>query len=138
MIYSFGKGSMRHYSTLSYNLQWVFRETLALGLMDFSIICGHRGERDQNVAYRAEPQKSKVRWPNSKHNKIPSEAGDCVPYINGKSSWNKLHCCVLAGIMLATAKKLGINMRWGGNWDVDGEPITDQKFDDLVHFEEVT
>lgn len=36
--------------------------------------------------------------------------------------------------VLATVK-LGIDIRWGGNWDMDGEPVTDQNFQDLVHFE---
>jgi hypothetical protein len=30
---------------------------------------------------------------------------------------------------------VGVMIRWGGNWDMDGEPITDQDFQDLVHFE---
>jgi peptidoglycan L-alanyl-D-glutamate endopeptidase CwlK len=30
---------------------------------------------------------------------------------------------------------LGVKLRWGGNWDRDGEPVTDQDFQDLVHFE---
>jgi len=34
-------------------------------------------------------------------------------------------------------KMLEVDLRWGGNWDMDGEPITDQDFQDLVHFEEV-
>ena len=76
-----------------------------------------------------------MKWPDGKHNKMPSEAVDVVPYINGKASWDKLHCCVLAGIVLACAVRLGESVRWGGNWDMDGEPITDQDFQDLVHFE---
>ena len=135
MQYYFGMQSRLKRIQLSYNLRWVSREALALGLMDFAVICTHRNKQDQNLAFYAD--KSKVKWPNGKHNSLPAKAMDCVPYINGKASWNKLHCCVLAGIMLAVAKKLGIPLRWGGNWDMDGEPITDQDFQDLVHFEEV-
>ena len=102
--------------------------------MDFAVTCSFRGEIEQNALY---PEKTKVQWPNSKHNKWPAEAMDLVPYVGGKISWNKFHCCVLAGIVLATAKNLGIKLRWGGNWDMDDEPITDQDFQDLVHFEEV-
>ena len=58
-----------------------------------------------------------------------------VPVINGKLSWEKEHCLVLAGMVLAIGKTLGHSIRWGGNWDMDGEPITDQDFQDLVHFE---
>jgi hypothetical protein len=63
---------------------------------------------------------------------------DLVPIINGKASWNKLHCCILAGMVQAAAIEItGKKLRWGGNWDMDHEPITDQDFQDLVHFEEV-
>jgi peptidoglycan LD-endopeptidase CwlK len=135
MNFTFGKSSTRRYHTLTHNMQWVMRESLAIGLMDFSIAFGYRGEQEQNEAY--ENGKSTKRWPYSKHNKMPSKAVDIYPYVNGKVSYNKLHCCVLAGIVLTTAAKLGIKIRWGGNWNQDGEPITDQEFNDLGHFEEV-
>jgi peptidoglycan L-alanyl-D-glutamate endopeptidase CwlK len=36
--------------------------------------------------------------------------------------------------MLQTAKLKGILLRWGGDWNMDGR-TTDNKFDDLGHFE---
>lgn len=45
---------------------------------DITVLCGHRGEAEQNAAYAA--GNSKLKWPNSKHNKTPSEAVDIVPY----------------------------------------------------------
>lgn len=50
----------------------------AIKSFDFSVVCGHRGEKEQNEAYAA--GNSKLKWPNSKHNKVPSEAVDIVPY----------------------------------------------------------
>lgn len=131
--YKFGKASMDRYLTIHKDLQKVAFQSLKLGLMDFAIVCGFRSAADQDKAY--DNGKSKVKWPNSKHNPCPSRAMDLAPYINGKLSWNWYHCSVLAGIVLATAKHLGIELRWGGNWDRDGEPITDQDFQDLCHFE---
>jgi len=122
-------------SMLTYDMQWILREALAYGVIDFSVICTYRNKADQEKAYSE--KKSKVRWPDSKHNKWPAQAADCVPYVNGKISWNKLHCCVLAGVILAAAARLGKNIRWGGDWDQDGVPITDQDFQDLVHYEEM-
>ena len=133
MKYNFGKASMPKYNTLHPDLQVVANDALATEIMDFSIIEGHRGKAEQNRYY--DLGKSKVKFPDGKHNKIPSEAMDAAPYINGKISWNKSHCCVLAGIILACAAQQGIKLRWGGNWDMDGEPITDQDFQDLVHYE---
>ena len=38
------------------------------------------------------------------------------------------------GYVLATAEKLGLKVRWGGDWDGDRE-TKDQTVNDLVHFE---
>lgn len=133
MKYKFGTRSLDKLYDVNYGLQSIMQAAINTGIMDFSITEGHRGKAEQNRYYKY--GKSKVQWPKGKHNKIPSEAVDVVPFINGKASWNKLHCCVLAGVVLACASKLGISVRWGGNWDMDGEPITDQDFQDLVHFE---
>jgi len=134
MKYQFGAKSKQTLATCHLDLQWIMREALATGLIDFSITEGHRSKDRQNNLY---PKKSKVKWPNSKHNKTPSDAVDAVPYINGKASYKYEHCIFLAGIVLACAKKIGFNLRWGGNWDMDGEPVTDQDFQDLVHFERI-
>ena len=36
--------------------------------------------------------------------------------------------------VMAKAKELNIKIIWGGDWDSDGD-YTDQRFNDLVHFE---
>lgn len=64
-----------------------------------------------------------------------SNAVDIAPYVDGHISWNEYHCCYVAGIVMAIAKLKGIKIRWGGNWDMDSEPVTDQDFQDLVHYE---
>lgn len=135
MNFYFSQKSISKLHGLTYKLQEVARETLRLGIMDFSIVCGFRGEAEQNEFFKK--GKSKVQWPDSRHNRWKAEAMDLVPWVAGRSSYNKQHCCVLAGLVLAMAKLKRINLRWGGNWDMDSEPITDQDFQDLVHFEEV-
>jgi hypothetical protein len=42
---------------------------------------------------------------------------------------------LFAGYVLATADRLNVPLRWGGNWDGDDFDLFDQKFNDLVHFE---
>jgi peptidoglycan L-alanyl-D-glutamate endopeptidase CwlK len=133
MKFKFGKTSQGKLYTVHPNLEIIMEEALDTGIMDFSIIEGHRAKGQQNRYY--DLGKSKVKWPDGKHNKIPSDAVDAAPWINKRISWNKFHCCVLAGIILACAAKRGIKLRWGGNWDMDSEPITDQDFQDLVHYE---
>lgn len=131
--FCFGKASLNRLDTVDKYLSLVMNAALNTEVMDISIVEGHREKEKQNEYFKA--GKSKVEWPKGKHNKIPSCAVDAAPWVNGKISWNKLHCCVLAGVILACAAELGIKIRWGGNWDMDSEPITDQDFQDLVHFE---
>jgi len=135
MIFKWGKTSLRNYEQLSPGLKRVATRVQGYGILDFSIIEAYRTRGEQNRYY--DLGKTKVRWPHSKHNHLPSVAMDCAPYVAGKISWFKLHCCILAGLILAAAKEEGVKLRWGGNWDMDDEPITDQDFQDLVHFEEV-
>ncbi|GAG12827.1 unnamed protein product [marine sediment metagenome] len=135
MKFKFGRKSTKNYESLNSNLQRVAVRALSYGIMDFSLDCTHRNKGEQNRFYQI--GRSKVMWPDSKHNALPAEAMDCVPYVGGKSSWNKLYCCVLAGLILAAAKEEGVKVRWGGDWGMNGEPITDQDFNDLAHYEEV-
>lgn len=133
MKYSYGKKSLLTLRGADSGLQRVFHTALNLGLIDISILEGHRPEEEQNRLFKG--GKSKVQYPNSKHNKTPSEALDAAPYVGGKASFDYRHCIYLAGIICAVGTWLGIKIRWGGNWDMDGEPLTDQGFQDLVHYE---
>jgi len=135
MRYRFSTNSKIKLNSCHFDLQVIINEALAYGIMDISVIEGHRNKEKQDRYFSL--GQSKVKWPNSKHNKTQSDAVDVAPFVNGKISWNRLHCCVLAGIILASAERQGAKIRWGGNWDMDGEPITDQAFQDLVHFERV-
>lgn len=94
------------------------------------VICGHRGEAEQNAAFEA--KKTKVRWPNSKHNFMPSKAVDLAPT---PLDWNnKAAFVALATLMINEAKKQDVLIRWGGDWDLDGD-WKDEKFLDMPHFE---
>ena len=101
---------------------WVEIINKSIDLVDFEVICGHRNEKDQNQAY--EDGKSKLKYPNSKHNIIPSLAVDLAPR---PIDWsNKEAFCHLAGIITATAHSLGYTVKWGGDWHT---------FKDYPHFE---
>lgn len=131
--YKLGKHSLERLSTCSITMQGIVKKAITLTGMDFGVLEGHRGEKRQNMLF--DNGRSKLRWPDGKHNKKPSDAADIAPMVNGRVSWHIGHCCLIAGAMFAAASILGVEIRWGGNWDMDGEPITDQKFQDLVHFE---
>jgi peptidoglycan L-alanyl-D-glutamate endopeptidase CwlK len=131
--YKFGPSSLAKLETCDPRLQLVMKAVLAQGIMDMSVTEGHRDQKTQD-RYFAE-KKSRVKFPNGKHNSYPSMAVDVAPYVGGFVSYDTRHCCHLAGLILGIAASLGVKLRWGGNWDMDGEPITDQDFQDLVHYE---
>lgn len=132
----YGRDSLDRLYTCDPDIQKVFFRVVEI--IDNTIIEGHRGEKKQNEYYNVRPQKSKVPWPEGKHNSIPSNAVDAAPYYHGKISWDQRHCLFFAGIVIGVAEMMGIKLRWGGDWDSDREPVTDQDFQDLVHFEGVT
>ena len=97
---------------------------------DCTILEGHRDRERQNRM--VDEGKSRVRWPDGKHNTVPSRAVDVAAYPN---VWDdRERQTLFAGFVLATAKAMGIELRWGGDWSMDFE-VKDNRFDDLVHFE---
>ena len=99
---------------------------------DHSIICGHRGEAAQMKAYNG--GYSKVKWPKGNHNSKPSYAVDVAPYPFNFADPSIHEICFFAGYVVACAKHLDIDIRWGGDWDGDFDQ-DDNSFDDLYHFE---
>ena len=51
-----------------------------LSIKDHSILKGHRPQDEQNAAYWGKPQRSKLEWPDGKHNALPSRAIDVQTY----------------------------------------------------------
>lgn len=124
--------SQKRLNECDVDLQNVINLALVVGLIDMSVTCGHRGEKAQNAAF--ERGNSKIRFPRGKHNKTPSMAVDVKPCIPGRSpNWNDYS--FMAGVILTVSKQLNIKIRWGGNWDQDGDILKDQSFDDGAHFE---
>ena len=109
-------------------LRRLFR--IVLKHMDCAILEGHRIKELQDIYF--DSKKSKLEWPNSKHNQTPSLAVDVAPYpINWKDEKRFYY---FAGIVKGVASQMNINIRWGGDWDGDTD-LNDQTFFDLVHFE---
>ena len=125
---SYSKRSKERLETCDERLQRLFNEVIKE--RDCSILCGHRNKEDQDEAYRQ--LRSKVQWPNSKHNGLPSRAVDVMPY---PIDWNDLERInEFAKFVLAKADELGIKIRWGGDWNQNGE-WKDERFLDMPHYE---
>jgi len=129
----FGSKSMSNLSTCHPDLQRLFNEVIKE--YDCTVMCGFRSKEDQDKA--VQEGRSKVHWPNGKHNSNPSLAVDVAPWFSTPPNvrWNDTNKFYhFAGYVQAVADQLGISIRWGGDWDGDGE-LHDQTFFDLPHFE---
>lgn len=102
----------------------------AIKIFDFKVLCGHRGEQEQNALVKE--GKSKTKFPESKHNSLPSKAVDIAPFPINWNDEGKFK--LLAGIMFGVASMQGVKLRWGGDWNCNWD-CNDQTFNDLVHFE---
>ena len=121
-------------------------QTLAnavLQIHDCMVVTGHRDQETQERMVRE--GKSKVHWPNGKHNSWPSRAIDLAPYVNGISPWDYEYSLYFAGIVLGVAEMLRSQgmmqhaIRWGGNWTVERDnpqrTFKGVSFYDGLHFE---
>lgn len=168
----FGATSSARLSTCDERIRVLFR--VVVQDFDCTIIYGARARDQQAAAFRE--GRSKVQWPDSRHNIVtPEEAAqlgidprpeslavDAGPWpldwdtrvlkplrgprpaevspdamvgqLDEKALKNLCRFYHFAGFVLATAARLGTPIRWGGDWDGDGD-FMDQTFDDLVHFE---
>lgn len=124
----FSETSLERLASCDEKLQSVCRE--AINFRDFTISCGWRGRDDQEKAFAE--GKSRLHFGQSKHNVKPSRAVDLVPY---PIDWDDRERFILfAGFVLGIASSLRVRLRWGGDWNRNGE-TKDEKLQDLVHFE---
>jgi len=124
----FSQTSKDRLATCDARLQRVFNEVIKH--FDCTIIVGHRGEKAQNEAFAN--GKSQKRWPNGNHNSMPSKALDATPY---PVDWtDRARMTLFAGFVLGIAQGMGIDLRWGGDWN-ENMKVKDNSFNDLPHFE---
>ena len=94
--------------------------------MDISLIEGKRSLDRQKELMKLGSTKTL----DSKH--ISGEAVDLAPY---PIDWDKRENFIyVAGIVKGIAYNRGIPITWGGDWNRNHD-LSDNSFDDLVHFE---
>lgn len=62
------------------------------------------------------------------------DAVDLQVYVGGAVVQNEKMQYIVAGVMFACASELDIKIRFGGDWNMNGD-VRDNKFNDLYHFE---
>lgn len=104
---------------------------------DCKVLEGYRSPSRQDLLYSQ--GQSKAEGGQSAHNYEPSLGVDVTPYPIPKN-WGerdeneKDKFYHFAFYVLGVAHAMGIQLRWGGDWDSDKD-VNDQAFNDLVHFE---
>jgi hypothetical protein len=125
-MHKFSSASQAKLDSVDPRLQGVIER--AAERWDITVLEGHRSSRRQQQLYMA--GKTKVRQ--GKHNEKPSLAIDIAPYPIDWDDAERFRR--LAEYVLGIANVMGVKLRWGGDWDGDND-LTDQTFNDLVHFE---
>ena len=124
----FGRKSKENLNTCDSRLQKIFNEVIKH--VDCSVLEGHREKDRQNKLF--EEGKTKVKYPDGRHNRQPSSAVDVTPY---PVDWkDRERQTLFAWFVIGVASQMGINLRWGGDWDQDFQ-VVDNRFDDFPHFE---
>ena len=123
-MYKFGKRSRKRLKGVDARLVNVLNELIKI--MDVTVIEGLRSAERQEELLKEGATKVKY----SKH--MEGKAVDICPYPIDWDDRDRFH--YMGGMIRGIAKQLNLNVRWGGDWDSDGE-VKDNNFDDLVHIE---
>lgn len=123
--FKFSSQSLKRLDQCHPLIRVVLKDALKNSYVDFSVVCGHRGEEAQNKAYN--DGYSHVKFPHSKHNQTPSLAVDLIPvksaggYGANDRVWN-----TIAKTIKESADKFDCSIAWGGDW---------KNFKDKPHWE---
>jgi peptidoglycan L-alanyl-D-glutamate endopeptidase CwlK len=140
MANAWGRKSKEQYDTAHPDLQLI--ADTVLQIHDCSFKQGHRDQATQDKYFNNGT--SKVKWPNGKHNKTPSQAMDLAPYIKGENPYDMERVLFFAGIVMAVADmlysqgKISHKLKWGGSWRTEANAVfafDRNGFFDGIHFE---
>ena len=100
---------------------------------DIAFLGGRRTAEEQNDLFKG-GYSTKDGYTNlSKHQS--GQAFDVIPFLRGKVKENLWNYGMICQAILSTADDLGLNIRCGADWNMNGEYLTDQNFQDYGHYE---
>lgn len=106
----FSDSSKKRLATCHDDLQRLFNDVIQY--TDCTVLDGHRDQAAQDDAFIN--GYSKVEWPDSNHNVLPSMAVDVVPY---PIDWDNIERFKrFASYVKKTADEMCIEVRWGGDF----------------------
>ena len=138
MTFKLGKQSTQKLQGVHPALVLVVNRAIALSSQDFMVTCGLRTEDEQSRLYaqgRTIPGPIVTWTMQSRH--MPDRDGlgravDLTPFPVDWKTPSKFDA--IAKSMFAASKELGIPIRWGADWDKDGNP-REKGESDSPHFE---
>lgn len=138
-MFTFGKSSEQRLDGVHPDLVRVVRRALGYQVMDFSVMEGLRSFERQKQLVAEGASKTM----DSKHLRQMDGSGhavDLYPFpidmakVNKGSPVEIVRFGLLAGLMMCAAQEEGVKIRWGADWDNDGQTL-DHSFFDAPHFE---
>lgn len=138
-MYRFSKRSLNKLEGVHPDLAGIVHDVMAMQVMDFSVIEGVRTLERQKLLVR----EGRSRTMRSKH-LIQSDgyghAVDLYPYpvdmkrVNRGDAREIYRFGIIAGLVMAAAKRRGVLVVNGADWDGDGQTL-DHTFFDAPHFQ---
>ncbi len=125
MNFQLGQRSRERLKGVHPDLVKVVERAIELTEYDFSVVEGVRSLETQK-AYVANGVSKTM---NSRH--LTGHAVDLYP-VGRPTPWER--CRAIKDAMFEAARELGVSIRWGGDWDMDGDS-KDERFYDGPHFE---
>ena len=135
MAYQFSQKSLQRLNGVDVQLQELMKRAIAISPIDFGIpqFGGLRTAEDQKNLYEKGLSKCDGYGIKSRHQS--GKAVDVYAFVNGKASWDKVHLAVIAGVILGEAKRMQIDVMWGGTfgskifkgWDMPHFELKDQE-----------
>lgn len=140
--FKWGQRSLDNLGEVHPRLRAVADRALQLSAIDFVITDGLRGKVDQDKAVAE--KRSKTPFPKSNHNKTSdpswigdrfktSDALDFMPVPLGYSAKSTVWKDIASAFMQA-GQELGVKVRWGGDWNMDGDKTLNDSWD-MPHVE---
>lgn len=112
MSYRLSQRSLDRLKGVDDRLVKVVKRAIEISTQDFSVNEGLRTVERQRQLVKSGASQTM----DSRH--ITGHAVDLVPVVNGKISWDWRYFYPIASAMQQAAKEFGVNVRWGGCWEV--------------------
>lgn len=138
MAYSLGAKSRANLKGVHPNLIAVVERAIQLTKQDFMVLEGVRTPERQKALYaqgRTKPG-PKVTWTLTSNHFVNAKTrfGHAVDLVPFPIDWSHAKLDVVSKAMFAAAKELGVELRWGADWNQNGK-AREKGETDSPHFE---